>query len=286
MAVGPVREERRPGEITGGEDALDAGAQGVVGDDEAPVERHAGLLVAQPLAHRPAADAHESHGGRQLLAVGEAHRDAALIGGEHLLDLGLQPQLDAGALERLPQRLAGALVLAGKELLEHLDDGDPRAESGEDRGELAADDAAADDQHAVGDVIDLEDLVARVHARVGEVEQRQAQRLRAAGEHEGVALDLQRLAGPTVAATGDRLDAHTPRADQLAVAGDDLDLARLEQVLDAGALVGDHLVLAPHEGREIDADLAHLRRQRPRHRAPGAGARRRRPWPWWGCSRG
>ena len=44
--------------------------------------------------------------------------------------------------------------------------------------------------------------------------------------------------------------------EQAAVAGDDLDLAALEQVLDAAALLRDDRGLARHEGAEVEAGLA------------------------------
>ena len=74
LVVGPVREQRRAGDVAGREHAVDGGAQGLVGDHEAVrVELDAGLLVAQAGAQRPAADGDE-HARRpsSSRAAGEA----------------------------------------------------------------------------------------------------------------------------------------------------------------------------------------------------------------------
>ena len=77
LVVGPVREQRRPGDVAGGEHAVERRAQRLVDDDEAAlVDRDAGLLEAHAAADRPAADAHQRDVGRDLAAVGEAQGEA------------------------------------------------------------------------------------------------------------------------------------------------------------------------------------------------------------------
>ncbi len=108
----------------------------------------------------------------------------------------------------------------GSELVEHLDDRHPRAQLREDRGELAADHPAADDRQALGQVVELEQLVAGHDARVGDVEHGQHGRSRAGGHDDRVGrISSRRSPSPPA-------DAHRVGVDQPPAAGDDLDLAR------------------------------------------------------------
>ncbi len=74
--------------------------------------------------------------------------------------------------------------------------------------------------------------------------------------------------------------AHRVAVDQAPVAGDDLDLAALEQVFHAAALLPDHGDLARHEGAEFDPRLAQQDAEPGGAGAPGVAARPRRPGPW------
>ena len=174
LPVGPVGQQRRPGDVAGREHVVERGALRGVGHDEAVlVDLDAGLLETQAPAHRRAPDAHQHESGGDRRAVGES--EAHLVRQRHVdaLDPGLQPALDAGLAERLGQRRRRPAVLAGHELVEHLDDRHPRAELREDRSELAADRPAADDRQTGRQMVELEQLVARHHALVVDVEHRQ-----------------------------------------------------------------------------------------------------------------
>ena len=154
----------------------------------------------------------------------------------------MSDHVDAGLLERLLQRPSRALVLAGKQLVEHLDDRDLAAEPGEDGGELAADHAAADDRQPRGHVVDRQQLVARHHARVVPVEDGEADRLGARRQDDGVALERAAVVEDEAAGAGER-----------SPPGHDLDLAPLEQLRDAVAQLRRRALLARHEGGEVEA---------------------------------
>ena len=67
-----VRELQRRDQVADGVDARDVGAAELVDDDEAAVDGHAGLLVAQALRDRAAADGDEQEVGLDLDAVSRA----------------------------------------------------------------------------------------------------------------------------------------------------------------------------------------------------------------------
>ena len=151
---------------------------------------------------------------------------------------------------------AGTLVLAGQQLVQHLDDRDAGAQAREHGGELAADHAAADDGQALGYVVDREQLVAGHDARVREVELRQALRLRAGGQYDGVA-----------AQGGAVVQGHRPGAGQPAAPRHHGDLARLQELGHTVPQPRRDGLLARHEGAEVQAHLAR------EHAVVGGGTR-------------
>ena len=92
--------------------------------------------------------------------------------------LGLQHDLVEARLVALLPDLDEIAVGARHQAVEHLDDVDPRAERRVDRRHLEPDDAAADDQHALRDLAQLERAGRIDDARVFRHE-RQLHRLRA-----------------------------------------------------------------------------------------------------------
>src|SRR6185437_12314565 len=116
-----------------------------VGANPGPlVELDADRLEAEPLDHRAATDADEHQVGLDALALPEGDGERRAVVAD-LLALLAELQRDAAPAELLRQLLRRVRVLLRDERVEHLDDGDLGAEAVEDRRELAADDAATED---------------------------------------------------------------------------------------------------------------------------------------------
>ena len=134
----------------------------------------AGGLEADALDERPAADRHEHQVALDRLAVAEDHRQRVAL----LLDAGAllaELQRDAALAERLRELLRRIGVLLRDQRVEHLDDRHLGAEAVEDRRELGADDAAAEDHEPARD-LGLREQPGRVDAEVGlEARDRRAQ---------------------------------------------------------------------------------------------------------------
>src|SRR5207237_9371508 len=119
----------------------------VGGDALAAVELDADLLEAEVLDVRRAPDRDEHQVGLGGLTLAEVDRERAPL----LLDLRAllaEVERDFLLLERLRELLRGVFVLLRDEPRQHLDDRHLAAERAEDRGELGADDAAAEDEEA------------------------------------------------------------------------------------------------------------------------------------------
>ncbi len=116
----------------------------VVGTDPlAGVERDACLLEPDAGHERGTPDRDEHQVGLDGLAVAVAHGQGAarlLDGGALLAELERDPLL----AESLGQLLGGVVVLLRDQAIEHLDHRHLAPERPEDRGELAADDPAAE----------------------------------------------------------------------------------------------------------------------------------------------
>ncbi len=189
----------------------------VGGDTLALVELDADSLEAETLDARAAADRDEHEVGVDGLAVPEVDGQRAVL----LLDLRallLEVQRDAAPPELLRELLRRVLVLLRDERGKHLDDRHLAPEPAEDRRELAADDASAEDDEP------LRNLVAREQA--GRVDaQRRVEALDGRTEREGAGRDDSRLEGDVLTA----LDGDLVRALERAAALDPLDAVRLEE---------------------------------------------------------
>src|SRR5262249_47489296 len=148
LAERRVRELPVPGAVADRVDVRDRGSAVLVGADPLPgVEGDTCLLEADAGDERCAADRDEHQVGLDAVVVAVPYDEAR----SGLLDArALLAELEADALlaERLRQLLRGVLVLEGDDSVEHLDDRDLAAEGGEDRGELAPDDPAAENRQA------------------------------------------------------------------------------------------------------------------------------------------
>ena len=145
------------------------------------VELDADLLEPEPFDERPAADRDEHQVGLDGLAVAEVHGQLRAV----VLDLrALLAELerDAALAELLGELLRRVGVLLRDERVEHLDDRHLGAEAAEDRGELAADDAAAEHDEPLRH-LRLREQAGRVDAaRRVEALDRRAERERAGGD--------------------------------------------------------------------------------------------------------
>ena len=146
LAERGVRELPVAGAVADGVDVRDRRAPVLVGrDPRAPVELDADLLEPEPLDERAAADRDEHQVGLDGLAVAEV--DASAGSPSSSTPLHCLPSWSA--IPRLPNGLRELLrrvgVLLRDQRVEHLDDRHLGAEALEDRRELAADDAAAED---------------------------------------------------------------------------------------------------------------------------------------------
>ena len=144
-----VRELQAGHDVADGVDVVQVGAQPVVGEDEAALHRDAGLLVAVARGVRPAADRDQQGLGVDRLAGLQRHGHARVVlrgAGEPHAGL----VLDAALAERALQLLGRALVLERHQPGQRLDDGHLGAEATPHAGELDADHAAAEHDHALG----------------------------------------------------------------------------------------------------------------------------------------
>ena len=146
-----VRELQAGDDVADGEDAVDVGAAALVGLHEAAVHLDADLLVAEAVGGRAATDGDEQQVGLD---------DGAALDGDLHAGVGRSRRDSNGvpvwkAILRLRKArsstLDDGLVLGGDQPGERLDDGDLGAERPPHAGELAADDAAAEDDHGGGD---------------------------------------------------------------------------------------------------------------------------------------
>src|SRR5204863_2625605 len=151
FAEGGVRELPVAGAVADRVDVRLGRAAVLVGGDALPlVELDADLLEAEILHGWPAPGRDEHQVGLDGLP---AEMDAQPTAG--VLDLvtgGLEVECDPALLELLRELLPRVRVLLRDQLGEHLDDRHLGAEAPEDRGELAADDSAPEDDEVPGDL--------------------------------------------------------------------------------------------------------------------------------------
>src|SRR5439155_331892 len=196
-----MRELPVAGAVANGVDVRDSRAAVLVGGDPVPpVELDADLLEAEALDERPAPDRDEHQVGIDGLAVAEI--DAQPVAG--LLDLRallLEVERDAALAELLRELGCRVVVLGRDQLRQHLDDRHLGAEAAEDRGELAADDAAAEHDEPARHLALGEQAFRVDPTRRGETLDRRAERERAGGDDGAAerdalaAVDRERIDG-------------------------------------------------------------------------------------------
>src|ERR1035441_4686831 len=259
LARRDMGELRRPRDDVA--DGVDSGLAGLLVSihlDEAAVELDLGVFEADFVGIGLAAHRHQQLLGLQLLLL-------AVLGGQGELDalaglldvLGARPGFDADLLllEEALEFLGDVLVLHGHDAGEHLDDGDVRAEAFEDGGELHAHRAPADNDQALGDGGEVQNLdVGEDELGVG----------RGPGDHTRLAAGGDDdVPGFERLHSGFGPDFHFAAALEGGEASDAFHLGALEAHLDSlGMLVDDAVLAFLHlgviEARVFDVDAVGL----------------------------
>jgi hypothetical protein len=220
--------------------ALDRRAQELVGDDEAPFDANALLLVAEVGRRRSPPDRDEQQLGLERLAAVE--RDPhAVVGALDLLEPGAQLEADAAPAEGPLELLGIRVVLEWDEVGQRLDDRHLGAERRPGRRELAADDAAAQHDRRLGHPVELQGVLAGDDPLAVEVQARQRARV-------GTGREDQVRAGVAVVA-----DLHRLRPGQVPLAVDDVDAATLDEAGEALPVLRDDAVLVLVHAGHVDA---------------------------------
>src|SRR6185437_14824529 len=240
LAEADVRELQRRNEVADRVHARGGGLAELVDLHVAAVHDHAGLLEAEVRGHRAAADRDQQQLGLEGLPVlgRDAHAGLCVFDpGEPVAEL----ELDAAAAERALQQLRVVLVLQRHQVRQRLDDGDLGAEGLPDRGEFAADDAAAEHDDRARDAIELERVVAADDPVAVDIQAGQRLGYRTGCQHD------------VAAGVGLAVHSHLIGRAQHALAGHEGDLAGLHNALQALVQLADHAVLVAVDPGHVDA---------------------------------
>lgn len=167
-------------------------------------------------------------------------------------DLGGELEVNALLLEDLLGLLGDLGVHAGAaDLVQELDDGDLGAQAGPDRGHLQANDAAADDDELLGDLVQGDGAGAADDALLVNLQ---------AGERGGLGAggDQDVLADDAGLAAIVELDLDLVLVDEGAGALEVLDTVLLEEELDTLCEAGDGGVLGLHQLGQVQLDVVDL----------------------------
>ena len=245
-----MRQLRRPGhDIADRVDARLTGPLVAVDLDEPAVGLHLGVFQPDVLRVRRASNRHKQlvRFDRVLLAVGERGGDAyALADFVHLLDLRAGLDANAGLLEDALEFLGDLFVFHGHDARQHLEDGDLRPHAVEDRGELHAHRAGADDRQRFRHRRHVQDLDVGEDVAIG-LQPGKHLRFGTCGEDDVFRVERLR---PLVGA-----DLDLAAALQGRVALDPVDLVLLHEELEALRVFCDDLVLAVEDGGIIDPGI-------------------------------
>src|SRR5919198_1787708 len=246
LAESGVGELPVAGAVTDGVDMADCRAAVFVGGDALLlVEIDADLLEAEVVDERTAAGCDEHEVAFLLLAA--VVNDESAVALLDLVALGLEVDLDAPLLELLGELLGRVVVLLRDERRKHLDDRHLAAKAPEDRGELASDDASAEDEEPFGH-LGLREEARRVDAAVGiDALDWRSQWVRAGG-------DDRLLEGHVLLA----LDGDRVGVLEASRSLHPLDAVRLEEARNPGRELLDDARLPLVRGCEVELRLADL----------------------------
>ena len=278
VVVGGVREGAPAVAVAQRPDARHVGAELVVHLDEpALVDGDAGLVEAEVVGVRAAADGHQQMRADDLLrAIGGVETgDDVLAALRDLQAFGAQMQSDAFGFQDVGDCSGRVLVLARDQARRHLDHRHLTAEAAVDLREFQADVAAADDDQVRRHEIDLQ------HRAVGEIGD--LVETRNVG-HKGTPANIDEDLG---CAQGLAADRHRRGRSEARVALVDRDQGiASERALHAAGGESQHVVLARLDLLHVDGHRARDQTRRTRRRAaPGARRRRSPPASWSACSR-
>src|SRR5262245_17480268 len=235
--------------VADGGDAIHVRAVVLVDFDVLLLQFDAEGLDSQSLGHRAAASRYQQVVGFETFGLAARARR---INRDHgFIHDGLR-HLRAGVggnsllLERPRELCRDRIVLDRHQARQQLDDCHFAAEAVEDRRELHADGAAAEDHDSPGHLFEVNRLVARDDSRVIDRDARHASRRRARRDDD--VLRLQRL---LVAAR----DRHGTLTGQPRGPFDPYDAVLLEQALDTPGQARDDLVLAGVYGGDVELRL-------------------------------
>ena len=253
-------------DVADGEDVRHAGAHLAVDRDEAAIiDHHAGLLGADLLAVRAASGGLQDHVvalclGRCLLAV-ELDPEAVRFG-VHGDGFGLQHHLVETLGVLLFPDLDQVAVRALHQAVEHFDHVNFGAQRRVHRRHFQADDAAADDQHALGHETQLEGAGGIDDARILR-DEGQMKGCGPRGDDAFLEADDLPLAGLFLCAAGHGLDFEMVGIEEVAIATHGVDLARLGHAGEATGELADYFFLVRtklvdiHLGRrKTDTEIA------------------------------
>ena len=174
-----------------------------------------------------------------------------LVGRLHRGDLGRDHHLLERLLDALREEPHQVAIGAGQQARRHFDDRHLGAERRVDRAELEADVAAADHQHRLRDLRQVERAGRIEHARRVDRQRRNLRRQRA--EREDHVVDADGLLAAVGLLHLDRL-----RVDDRRPALDVVDLAELRHLAGAAGQLLDDAVLVVAELVDVDLGLAEL----------------------------
>ena len=197
-------------------------------------------FVAQPGRHRTTAHGDQQEFGIQRLSATQLDPDP-VAGGFGALEPHAQLEADAAAAEFPLEQLGAGLVFQRNQVRQRLDNGHLAAERGPRRGELAADDPAAEHDRGGRHPVERQGVFAGYDPVPVQVQPRQGTRVRAGGKHHV-------RSGVSV-----RTDLHCPAAGQQALAVHDLDTTALDQAGQPLMVLRDHRVLVLVDPGHVDA---------------------------------
>ncbi|CAM5197284.1 hypothetical protein CDEN61S_00319 [Castellaniella denitrificans] len=252
LVDGLVRQHGLAHDVADGVDVRHVGAHLLVHGDEAPVgHRHAGVFRADLPAVGRAPDSLQ----HQVVALGFLGSGFALEGDPDAVFPGLRPHrpgvehdvVEAPGVHLVPD-LDQVAVGAGHQGGQHLHHVQAGAQRGVDRAHFQADDAAADDQHALGHRFQGQRAGGVDDARIVRQE-RQLHRLAAGGDDGRGELDR----GLAAVGLGHR---QVVRIGEGAHALDDRDLAGLGHAGQAAGELAHHGILVAAQLVQVDRRLA------------------------------
>ena len=223
------------------------GLVAIVDAHKAALHAHPGRFEAEPVGHGAAADGHKEEFGDERLPVTGSERDLdlhAVRNDRGRLCLGASE--DGHVLRKMLFRfLRDLLVFEGQDSRQHLDDRDRGSKTPEDGRELDSHRTRADDDQALGHLLQFEDLVRGDDPLPVDREVGEAPRLAAGREHD--------VLGGNPRRPGFARHEHGVRVLDPPLTLHESDLVLLEEVplYALGQPVHDP-VLPGHEGGEID----------------------------------